>query len=314
MSFSCVRYEDKNKLVWNDFINTAKNSHFFFKRDYMEYHSDRFDDYSLIIYDDKDKVIAVLPANKVEDTLHSHQGLTFGGFIVSDKMTAEIMLNIFEVLKVFLKENNFNKLIYKCIPYTYHLKPAEEDRYALFINNAKLVRRDVSSTIDLSVPIRYSKGRKWSVNKAKKEDLQVIETTDYDTFWSLLESVLEAQHGSKPVHTVEEIKELATHFPKNIKLYVALQNNEVLCGAVMYENDEIVHTQYLANSLLGRDIGALDFLSDYLINDKYKQKNYFDFGISNEEQGRVLNTGLIAQKEGFGARAVVHDFYEVDVK
>lgn len=309
-----IKYNLEHKNTWNDFVSSAKNSHFFFKRDYMEYHSDRFDDYSLIIYDDKDKVIAVLPANKVENILYSHQGLTFGGFIVNDKMTVEIMLNIFEVLKLFLKENSFNKLIYKCIPYTYHLKPAEEDRYALFINNAKLIRRDVSSTIDLSVPIRYSKGRKWSVNKAKKENLQVVETTDYDTFWNLLESVLEAQHGSKPVHTVEEIKELAAYFPKNIKLYIALQDNEVLCGAVIYENDEIVHTQYLANSLLGRDIGALDFLSDYLINDKYKQKNYFDFGISNEEQGRVLNTGLIAQKEGFGARAVVHDFYEVDIK
>lgn len=306
-------YSENLKLAWNEFIQKSKNSHFMFNRDYMDYHSDRFDDLSLMFYDEKNKLIAVLPANKVSNILHSHQGLTFGGLIVNDKMTVEIMLEVFKALKVFLKENNLKKIIYKCIPYIYHTKPSEEDKYALFINDAKLFRRDVSSTINLNTAIRYSKGRKWSVNKAKKEELKVIESKDYDTFWQLLESVLEAQHGSKPVHSIDEIKNLSSCFPKNIKLYLALQDEEVLSGVVIYENDKIVHTQYLANSLLGRDIGALDFLLDYLINDKYKDKDYFDFGISNEQQGRVLNTGLIAQKEGFGARAVVHDFYEVNI-
>ena len=308
-----VKYNLEHKNTWNDFVASAKNSHFFFNRDYMDYHSDRFQDYSLMFYDEKDKLISLLPANKDNDTLFSHQGLTFGGFIVNDKMTAAIMLSVFEALNIFLKENSFSKLIYKCIPYTYHLKPAEEDRYALFINNAKLTRRDVSSTINLYENIRYSKGRKWSVNKAKKEDLQIVEIDNYEVFWNLLETVLEAQHGSKPIHTVEEIKLLATHFPRNIKLYLVLKDEHVLCGAVIYENFKIVHTQYLANSIEGRDIGALDFLIDYLINEKYKTKSYFDFGISNEQEGKILNTGLIAQKEGFGARAVVHDFYEMDI-
>lgn len=40
---------------------------------------------------------------------------------------------------------------------------------------------------------------------------------------------------------------------------------------------------------------------------------YFDFGISNENNGRFLNRGLIAQKEGFGARTIVHDFYELSI-
>jgi hypothetical protein len=35
--------------------------------------------------------------------------------------------------------------------------------------------------------------------------------------------------------------------------------------------------------------------------------NHFDFGTADECDGRYLNRGLIDQKEGFGARAVVHD-------
>jgi lipid II:glycine glycyltransferase (peptidoglycan interpeptide bridge formation enzyme) len=38
-----------------------------------------------------------------------------------------------------------------------------------------------------------------------------------------------------------------------------------------------------------------------------------DFGISTELDGRQLNAGLIDYKEGFGARAVNYDFYEMPV-
>jgi len=300
--------------LWDEFVKNSKNAHFFFQRDYMEYHSDRFEDFSLLVFDETDKLIALLPANIKESILYSHQGLTFGGFLVNDKMKTETMLEIFESLKHFLKEQNIKKIFYKCIPYIYHIKPSEEDRYAFFINDAKLIRRDVTSTINLSEEVRYSKGRKWTINKAKKETIKTFESTNYEIFWELLTNVLESNHDARPVHTLEEIKKLAFLFPNNIKLYLSEKNEKIVSGALIYENQNIVHTQYLANSENGRECGALDLLIDYLIKDIYKNKKYFDFGISNEDAGKYLNTGLIAQKEGFGARAVVHDFYELEIK
>ena len=308
------KYSSNYKIIWDKFVKNSKNTHFFFLRDYMEYHSDRFEDFSLMVFDDNDKLIAILPANIKENILYSHQGLTFGGFLVDDKMKTETMLEIFELLKQFLKEKNIVKIVYKCIPYIYHIKPSEEDRYALFRNDAKLIRRDVTSTIDLTDQVRYSKGRKWTINKAKKESIQTFQSDDYEIFWELLTGVLESNHEAKPVHTREEIKKLANLFPKNIKLFLAKKDEIIVSGALIYENQNIVHTQYLANSEEGREIGALDLLIDYLIKDIYKNKKYFDFGISNEDAGRYLNTGLIAQKEGFGARAIVHDFYELEIK
>jgi len=309
-----INYSKVYKNQWNDFVKKAKNSHFFFQRDYMEYHADRFQDCSLIVLDDKEKIISLLPANREENILYSHQGLTFGSFIVDDKMKSETMLEIFETLKSFLKELGIKKIIYKCIPYIYHIKPSEEDRYALFRNDATLIRRDVSSTIDLREQVRYSKGRKWTINKAKKETLVIFESTDYKLFWNLLTGVLEDNHEAKPVHSLAEIEVLASTFPKNIKLYMIKKEDTILSGTLIYENTNIVHTQYLANSQEGREIGSLDLLIDSLIKETYKDKKYFDFGISNEEAGRYLNTGLIAQKEGFGARAVVQDFYELEMK
>lgn len=309
-----IKYSVELKDLWNEFVKNSKNSHFFFQRDYMEYHSDRFNDFSLMIFDETDKLIAILPANIKENILYSHQGLTFGGFLVDDKMKTETMLEIFESLKQFLKEQNIQKIVYKCIPYIYHINPSEEDRYALFRNDAQLIRRDVTTTIDLENKIKYQEQRKRSIKKAIKNDLLFQESKDFKSYWNILEETLNVQHDAKPVHNLEEIEMLASLFPDNIKLFIASKDDKVLGGTLVFENEIIVHTQYLANSIEGRNVGALDFVIDNLINEVYQDKKYFDFGISNEDAGRYLNTGLIAQKEGFGARAVVHDFYELEIK
>ncbi|TRX57795.1 GNAT family N-acetyltransferase [Fulvivirga sp. M361] len=309
-----VRYADEHKSMWDGFVRKAKNAHFFFYRDYMEYHSERFKDFSLLFFNEKNRLIALLPANEEGGILYSHQGLTFGGFVVDDRITTQLILSTFDVLKLYLKANDIQKLVYKCMPYIYHIKPAEEDRYALFMNNAELIRRDVTSTIDLVERVRYSKGRKWMVNKAKRDTIEVTESSDYTGFWRLLTDVLASNDIAKPVHSLEEIERLAYLFPNNIKLYLAKKKEDILAGAVIYQNRNVVHTQYLANSKPGREIGALDLLLDHLIEKVFDDQGYFNFGISNENEGRYLNTGLIAYKEGFGAGAIVQDFYELEIK
>ena len=304
-----VKYTTKNEKIWNDFVVNSKNTHFFFQRSYMEYHIDRFQDHSLIFFE-YDKVVAVLPANLKNQILYSHQGLTFGGLIVGESMKMETMLNIFTVLRQYLLQKKIEKLIYKCIPYIYYVKPADEDRYALFRNGAKLIRRDVSATIDLQYKIDYQEQRKRAIKKAAKNGLVCKKSNNFTEYWSLLETILKTRYKSLPVHSLEEIQKLALLFPENIKLFVAKKDNKILAGTVVYENPQIVHTQYLANSIEGKKLGALDLVIDTLINEVYCDKKYFDFGISTENDGKFLNTGLISQKEGFGARAVVHDFYE----
>ena len=308
-----VKYSEEYRKVWDAFILTAKNGHFLFFRNYMEYHSDRFVDHSLLVFDDKERLLAVLPANIQGNIVYSHQGLTFGGFVTCSRVTTQIMLDIFSSVIECLKSIQVETLLYKSIPSIYTELSAQEDRYSLFVHDAQLIRRDVSSAIDLRVPFKYSKGRKWTVNKAKKESIEVFQAGDYKGFWQLLSAVLSSQHGAKPVHSLSEIEYLHNCFPENIKLFVAKKSDEVMSGAVIYETASVAHTQYLANSEEGREIGALDFLLDYLIKDIYKGKKYFDFGISTEEGGRILNKGLIAQKEGFGARAIAHDFYELKI-
>jgi hypothetical protein len=307
-----IRYNDSSKAIWNEFVKNSKNGIFMFDRNYMDYHSDRFIDHSLMIYNDKDKLIALLPANIVDNTLHSHQGLTFGGFITDKNMHCADMLDIFDEFKSYAKENKISKMIYKAIPHTYHKMSAEEDIYALFRNNAKVIRCDSSACIFNENTIKFSKSRKWSIKKAEKSNISVKFSNDFDKYYEILSETLKSKHDAKPTHSLEELKLLASRFPENIKLIGAFQEEKMLAGSILFIYDNIVHTQYLANSEEGRDIGALDKVIDFAIKEYSTSKKYFDFGISNEDSGRILNRGLMQQKEQFGARTIAHNFFEIN--
>ena len=314
MTFNVVSYEPIKKSEWDNFVASAKNGHFMFYRDYMDYHAYRFVDHSLMFYDEKERLIAVLPANIKAGVLYSHQGLTFGGLLLNNKATTEMVYELFLCTIEFLKEKgDIDSIIYKRMPDFYNAYPAQEDLYSLFLLDAKLFRRDVSVAIDMVKPYSYQEMRKRKVKKARKTGLEFFEESCFKEYWELLSEVLSTQHDTNPVHSLEEIELLQSKFPNNIKCYTARLNGELLAGTVIYQTELVAHTQYLANSVKGRELGALDLVIDHLIKNVYKDKKYFDFGISTEDNGRTLNKGLIAQKEGFGARAFVHDFYEINI-
>jgi len=306
-------YKSSFKTQWDNFVSESKNGTFLFFRDYMDYHQDRFDDNSLLIFDDKEKLLALLPANKKEDTLSSHGGLTYGGFVADERMKTETMLEIFRQTLDYLRENNFAALIYKLVPHIYHRAPAEEDLYALFRSNATLIRRDVSSAIDLSRKLGYQERRIRAVKKALRNDVVCRLSSDYASFWRMLEENLTSSHNAKPVHSLAEMEKLQHSFPGNIKLFAAFSGDEMLAGTLVYETGRVAHAQYIASSNTGRAIGGLDLLFHFLLAEIYTEKPFFDFGISTENQGNFLNVGLIEFKQGFGARAIVYDTYEIKI-
>ena len=182
MKLVVTLYNESLKNNWDDFVENSKNGTFMLKRDYMDYHSDRFKDCSLLFYED-DKLIAILPASLHGTELRSHGGLTYGGIVSNKRMTTQKMLDVFDVLRDSLRKNGVNSLIYKRIPSVYHLYPSDEDLYALFRNGAKLVRRDISTAVLLEDKIKFSDLRKRGAKKALKRGLTVKE--NYKTFCSL---------------------------------------------------------------------------------------------------------------------------------
>lgn len=306
-----VRYSGKYKAEWDAFVRTSKNGTFMLLRDYMEYHADRHQDHSLLFYL-KRKLIAVLPANAAEEELHSHAGLSYGGVISGLSMKAALMLQVFEALADYCRKQGFATLYYKAIPSIYHLTPAEEDLYALFRNRAQLYRRDVNSVIALDQPSNYSRDRRWRLSQAKKNGLQVELSGAYDQFMALVRELLRLKYNLQPVHTSDEMQRLAGLFPDAIKLYTVSVGGNIVAGSIVYETATVAHSQYMGANAEGHALGATNVLVHHLLTEVYPHKKYFSFGVSTEQQGLYLNEGLAGNKESYGARSVVHDFYRLD--
>ncbi len=307
------RFESKHKSLWDEFVVLAKNGVFLFQRDYLEYHADRFSDFSLLFFRD-DHLVAVMPANRVDDMIVSHGGLTFGGIISDARMTTALMLEVFSALKNELRQSGVKKLVYKAIPHMYHLLPAEEDLYALFVNNAQLSRRDVSSAVVAGPRPPLARGRRKTLKHVKSLGLRVERSDEFSKFMAIAEASLQLRHGLRPVHTAEEMQLLARRFPENIKLFALNRSEEMLGGLIIYESNNVAHGQYRHATEQGMELGAFDCIMDVLVNEVYVKKPYVDFGTSMLDGGKILNAGLVQNKESYGARTIVYDIYELDIE
>ena len=311
--FDIRRYTADQTDEWNRFVAQSKNGTFLFDRGYMDYHSDRFRDHSLLCYLDG-ALYALLPANEHDGALYSHQGLTYGGLVMSAETTTEKVCALFDEINDFLREQGIRRVVYKPVPRVFHSLPSDEDLFAIFLKcRAKLVRRNVSSAIIPQRPVKWKSFRRYAANKGRNEGVEVRQCDDFEAFWAILTENLSTRHEAKPVHSLEEITLLHRRFPKNIQLWAAYAPTGQMIGAtVLYVARQAVHTQYISASDEGRRLHAVDVIIDHLLHEAFPQVDFFDFGTSNLPNGE-LHESLIYQKEGFGGRAVCYDTYEWEV-
>ena len=305
------RYLLDRRSEWNAFVASSRNGTFLFNRSFMDYHSDRFVDYSLMFYDSKHRLVALLPANIDGQVIYSHDGLTYGGLIFGDSMRATVALEVIQAMNDTYKNEGIKSVVYKPTPWIYHRQATEEDLYAIFrLCDYKIISREISTVVNLAHPLPMSELRRRHASKAYKIGVKVGWNDSYTDFWKILYDNLMHRFGVHPVHTLDEILLLASSFPDNIRLCTASLGNETVAGAVLFLCGETVHVQYISASAEGKKIGALDAIFSYLISHYSGKKRYFDFGKSTEDMGHYLNEGLIFQKEGFGGRGVCYDTYE----
>jgi len=279
----------------------------------MDYHQDRFEDYSLLLYKDQ-KLIALLPANKVNDVVYSHQGLTYGGLITSKEIKLKDFMSCFKSVLSFCKKDGLKTFHIKLLPSIYAVIPNDEIQYLMFVLKAKLTRRDTLTVLRLKDKLKVSKDRLAGHKRAVKHGLIIKEVKDFAAFWNrVLIPNLNNKHNAIPVHSLEEIQLLKQKFPKLIRQFNVYKNDILVAGTTIFETKYVAHSQYISGNDEKNEIGSLDFLHLHLINNEFKDKTYFDFGISNENQGKSINEGLNYWKEGFGARTITQDFYKISL-
>ncbi len=309
-----VRYTPEFKNMWNDFVRKSKTATILLNRDYMDYHADRFQDYSLIVTDNNDVPVALFPASVHDgDTIKSHGGLTYGGFLMTDRTAATDPMEWMDAVIDHYRQHGIRQIHYKPIPHIYHRHPAEEDLYALFRNNARLGVRNLATVIDLRHPIKSSRLTKRAEKRQRQGRITVQETNDINLFWDIIVDDRKKRHNTTPVHTAQELDRLHSAFPQNIRLFTASSNDRILAGAVIYNTGNVLHLQYAAATDEGKELYATDIIYNHVIFSIFPEAEYFDFGTSNENGGLYLNSGMTRHKEEFGGRSIVYDTYLIDI-
>jgi hypothetical protein len=317
-----VSFREDHSSQWDEFLKACPMATFLHTRLFLSYHKNRFQDHSLILTDDDGDWLAVLPAAinpNDEAEIISHPGITYGGILHKGKLGGMIMVDALQEICHFYKDKGYEKFLYKPIPYIYHQVPSSDDLYALFRQNADLYRRDLSCAIDLDVPSPLSSKALSTMRrrfrKAEEHRVLIYSSSDYlKELWEVLSKNLQEKYATKPVHSYEEMKELLSRFPHNIRIFTALKDERIVAGTVVFMNPSVYHTQYLVVTTEGAEVFALDYLLNRCIELAKEHKvRYFDFGISNENQGQHLNQGLYMSKAKHGGGGIVHDFYRISL-
>lgn len=312
--FTVKQYHKNDYEIWNDFIAKAKNATFLFHRDFMEYHADRFEDFSLLVFEDQ-KLKAVLPANKTGNEVHSHQGLTYGGLVFLNKLKGEKAALILDAILLYLKEKSIGTFYYKPVPEFYFSEGNRELDFFLFKKGAVLERKEMNLAVNLKLPLHISKSKLKHFRRIENLYLTIVEEQDFKPFWeTVLEPRLLKKFNAKPVHKVEEMTFLKEKFPQNLRQYSVYQHDEIIAGITIFETEHVVKSQYGATSEKGEQVRALDFLFINLIH-KYKRKgkHFFDMGIVNDENEKGYSSGLLTQKEELGCTIYNQDFYRIAI-
>lgn len=312
-------YEAQSADRWDELAALCPAATFLHTRRFLAYHGDRFADASVLVEDEGRGLVGLLPA--AVDPLDagrvvSHPGATFGGLLHAGALRGEGMVEALEAVARHYAARGFESFRYKAVPYIYQLAPTGDDLYALFRLGAVRYRCDLSCAIDLAARAAPSGRRKRGLKKALKAGVEVAEGACHAAaLWAVLEENLRLKYGASPVHTLDEIQRLHSLFPETVSFVVALLGGEVVAGTVLFSGARVVHVQYVASGEVGHETAALDAVFEECIaRAAARGARYFDFGTSNENEGRRLNASLYQFKSEFGGGGVAYESYELGLK
>lgn len=328
MALKVIPYKASDAAQWDQFCADKSNATFLHTRRYLSYHENNYVDLSLLIYSNN-RLVGLFPIaiSKKEGAIPiSHPGISYGGIIHSGKLIGELMTEAFDLSVGHLRDLGYQKFVYKPIPYIYNSIPSQDDIYTLILRGAKVTRCNLSSSVKLSnrrildskrirpQPILLADPNETESSKYSEYFL----TSNFDKigeFWEILTENLRKKYKSFPTHSLEEIITLNARFPDNIELITISNEQECLGGLILYWTENVCHIQYMSSSNLGNQVRAMDTLVEKAIFLGIKKGvSFLDFGHSNENFGKYLNSGLYKFKSKFGGGGLGLLEFTIEIK
>lgn len=281
----------------------------------MDYHQDKFQDASLMIYNNHE-LVALLPANKVGDELFSHQGLTYGGILFTKTQSVDSITAVISVIIEFLKANHIASLTIKQLPEFYYETYAKDIYNVLQTYNSEIILKQVILAIDYQSEYNIHKTKLKRFNKLKTNGFRIVEGQhELERFWNtVLIKRLDEKHDSKPVHNLAEIQYLQDKFPSEILQYTIYNDTELLAGITIFKKGKVVKSQYGMASETGEKLKALDMLFVYLIR-KYEEEglHFFSMGTVSNDSKLGYSQGMLKQKQELGCKTFNQDILKVAI-
>ncbi len=327
MAFTIQPYTEAHADKWDAFVmQHAMNGTFLQTRRFLSYHPEgRFADASLMFYNGQE-LCAVLPAAAQtvdgKRMLRSHPGSTFGGLIVGPKMLrAPKLVEMIADLDAYAKEQGFEACEVKLTSDLFSTLPTDALQYALY-------HAGYTDEIEIAayLPIRgrtheelvadYSFNKRYDLKKCDKFGLSLRRIHTHEelkTFYALLCWNLQ-KFDAKPVHTLEELLDFHDERLKDEVVFIGVYDAEerMVAGACLFwfAQANVLHTQYLATAPDVKKYVPSTYLYDSVIRTGLQMgADTISFGTSTHDRGRVLNTGLIQNKEGYGSLHSLNRIY-----
>nr|WP_321230287.1 FemAB family protein [uncultured Psychroserpens sp.] len=313
--FKVIRYNQSQRLVWNTFVSNSKNATFLYHRDFMEYHQDRFDDYSLMVYNN-DQLFAIFPANISKEIVYSHQGLTYGGLVIENDINANQKEAVYGAVLAFYKAEKFKSLIVKPLPSFYDFQILKLENFWQTQKNSSVIKQNMILAIDYNSNYKIHKTKLKRYKKMESNGFTIKEgRPEFEKFWNtILIKRLEEKHNSKPVHSLLEIQYLHDKFEHEIFQYNIYQNENLLAGITVFKKGLVVKSQYGIASVEGEKLNALDVLFVHLIK-TYKDEDmqFFSMGTVNDDSKLGYSEGMLKQKQELGCSTYFQDIINVEL-
>lgn len=324
------KYTDEDYNEWDMFISNSVNGTFLQSRKFLCYHpKDRFIDHSLMVFDKKGNLLAVVPACEIqqgreEKIFFAHKGSTFGGIVFSYKSyKVQRIISIIEKIEMYLLMHDFSLIKYKITPDIFSAESSEVLQFCL-MHKGYLSKCDLSLYVELNheqydVYKSMSQGKRTDVNNCVKAGMEYREIKTRDEiaeFYTVLVQNLK-KYEAKPVHSLEELIDFKENRLADVCVFrgVFLEDKMVAGGMLFKFSDSCVHTQYLCALEEYNKLSPMSFLY-YSILCEMKEKEYeiVSWGTSTEDEGKYVNVGLTKSKEAYGSRYSLNRTFEKTLK
>lgn len=322
MSITASIKQDFPGDQWDKFVVESVNGTLFHTRKFLSYHpAERFQDESLVFWREAE-MFALLPAVRGiwngRDTLWSHRGASYGGFVYREGLGINNAYELVEKLVEHARQQKIQRIVLTLPPIIYNRRLSNYIDFALIKHGFQYLKREVSSivsledNIDLNVA-KFKQTNRTAFRRAHKLGVVVRESQDYTTFYEILKKNLKIRHGVQPTHTLKELLRLKELFPENIFLFGAFVDEEMVAGVVMFDcNPQVSLAFYISHNEERQEYRGVNILFYEIIQRCIvKGFKFLDFGIFTVDM--EPNFGLARFKEGFGSSGILRDTLYLDL-